>query len=165
MYKLNDNIILFSDQQIDVETLQYIQDHHIAILLDDFPLGIRIRFEHYVKKYQNISNNYSDVPKKNTISATNELPCTSVQPKAFEKKNETIELVQILSNNIQGSLIFDYFKNHNMMLNESCRNLLIEIIISDLIKKNLTMTIKLANYIADAIVTVFPSEIKVNISF
>jgi len=70
----------------------------------------------------------------------------------------------MLSNNTQGSLIFDYFKNHNM-LNDSCRNLLIEIIISDLIKKDLTMTIKLANYIADAIVTVFPSEIKVNISF
>jgi len=70
----------------------------------------------------------------------------------------------MLLNNIQGTLIFDYFKNHNM-LNESCRNLLIEIIISDLIKKNLTMTIKLANYFADAIVTVFPSEIKVNISF
>lgn len=92
------------------------------------------------------------------------MPCISVQPEAFEKKKETIELVQMLSNNTQGSLIFDYFKNHKM-LNDSCRNLLIEIIISDLVKKDLTMTIKLANYIADAIVTVFPSEIKVNISF
>lgn len=134
------------------------------MLLKGFKLGVMIRFEHYVKKYQNLSNNNSDIPEINPkITTTNELPCTSVQPEAFEKKKETIQLVQMLSNNTQGSLIFDYFKNHNM-LKDSCRNLLIEIIISDLVKKDLTMTIKLANYIADAIVTVFPSEIKVNIS-
>lgn len=75
-----------------------------------------------------------------------------------------IELLQTLLNNVHGSLILDYFKNH-YMLNESCRNLLIEIIISDLVIQNLTMTVKLANHIADAIVTLFPSEIKVNITF
>jgi len=77
---------LFSDQQIDVETLQFIQ-HHIAMLLNDFPLGVMIRFEHYVKKYQNLSNNHSDIAIINSkITTTNELPCTSVQPEASEKK-------------------------------------------------------------------------------
>lgn len=80
---------MFSDQQIDVETLQYIQGHHIAILLNDFPLGIKIRFEHHVKKYQNLSNNYSDTPEINSIIISkNELPCTSFNLKNLKKKRK-----------------------------------------------------------------------------
>jgi len=60
-------------------------------------------------------------------------------------------------------LILDYYKT-NSVLNESCRNLLVEIIINNLIKNQTNMTIKLANHIADVIVAAFQSEIKVNIN-
>lgn len=60
------------------------------MLLNDFPLGIMIRFEHYVKKYQNLSKNHSDDDDvtiiNSKITTTNELPCTSVQPEASDKK-------------------------------------------------------------------------------
>jgi hypothetical protein len=45
-------IVLFLDQQIDLETLGLMNEKHIEILLSDFPLGIRIKFENRVKKYQ-----------------------------------------------------------------------------------------------------------------
>ncbi|CAH1732642.1 unnamed protein product, partial [Aphis gossypii] len=44
--------ILFLDQQIDIEALQYIKDSHIAILLKNFPLRIHIKFEHYIEQFQ-----------------------------------------------------------------------------------------------------------------
>lgn len=55
---INDTI-LFLDQQIDIEALQYIKEKHIAIPLMNFPLGIHIKFEHHVEQYQ-ISLNKND---------------------------------------------------------------------------------------------------------
>jgi len=59
------------------------------MLLNDFPLGIMIRFEHYMKKYQNPSNNYTDITIINSkITTTNELPCTTVQPSELSELSE-----------------------------------------------------------------------------
>lgn len=70
---------------------------------------------------------------------------------------------KILLNNVQGSLILDYYKI-NSVLNDSCCNLLVEIIINNLITNHTNITKKLANYIADVIVAAFPSEIEVSIN-
>jgi len=46
----------------------------------------------------------------------------------LKKINEPFQLDKILLNNVHGSLILDYYKT-NLVFNESCRNLLIKIII------------------------------------
>jgi len=165
---INDTI-LFSDQQIDIEALQYIKEKHIPTLLMNFPLGILIKFEHYVEQYQ-ISLNKSDKPNLNTHlntnanqSMTNLILPGIVDAKKINEPFQHFQLDKILLNNVQGSLILDYYKT-NSVLNESCRNLLVEIIINNLITNQTNMTIKLANYIAEVIVTAFPSEIKVNVN-
>jgi len=70
------------------------------------------------------------------------------------------DLNEILIKSTQGAMIIDYYYKQKK-LNESSRSLLVEIIINDLIKKNRTMTIDLANSISNAIVKSFPTEIKV----
>lgn len=80
-----------------------------------------------------------------------------------KKINERFQLDKILLNNVQGSLMLDYYKT-NSVLNLICRNLLVEIIINNFITNQTNVTIKLANYIADVIVTAFPSKIKVSIN-
>ncbi|KAF0706912.1 Uncharacterized protein FWK35_00032358, partial [Aphis craccivora] len=69
------------------------------------------------------------------------------------------DLNDILIKSTQGSMIIDYYYKQKK-LNESSRSLLVEIIINDLIKKNRTMTIDLADNISNAIVKSFPTEIK-----
>lgn len=132
----------------------------------NFPLGIRIKFEHYVEQYQ-ISLNKSDKSNLNTHPNTNANQSMTklILPGIVDAKkiNEPFQLDKILLNNVQGSLILDYYKT-NSVLNESCRNLLVEIIINNLITNQTNMTIKLANCIADVIVTAFPSEIKVGVN-
>lgn len=77
-------------------------------------------------------------------------------------ENNVFQLQNVLTNNAQGSLILDYY-NKNKVLNESCRNILVETIISDIIQRDGVMTLKLENCIAEAIVGSFSTEIKVSI--
>jgi len=68
-----------------------------------------------------------------------------------------------LTNYAQGSFVLNYFKKHNVL---SCRNVLVEIIVNDLIKRESQMTLRLDNSVADdsMIATgTFPTEIKVGI--
>ncbi|KAE9542344.1 hypothetical protein AGLY_003471, partial [Aphis glycines] len=149
LYFLVNITILFSDQQIDIEALQYIKDSHIAILLKNFPLGIHIKFEHYIEQFQKkCKSDESNLNPGINIINTNQTKSISPRIQADVKYiNESFQLEKILLNNVQ-------------VWNESCRNLLVEIIINNLIKNHTNMTIKLTNYIADVIVAVFPSEIK-----
>lgn len=141
-------------------------ESHCAILLSNFPLGIRIKFENRLKKYQqtlninNISyNSHPEVNKFPTIVCNTDKTADKVK---ITLGHQIFHLQKILTNNTKGSLILDYYKKHNI-INESCRNILVEIIINDIINNDLPMNIKLANFIADAIVNVFPSEIKISI--
>jgi len=132
----------------------------------NFPLEIRIKFEHYVEQYQ-ISLNKSDKSNLNAHLSTNanQSMKNSILPGIVDAKkiNDPFQLDKILLNNAQGSLILDYYKT-NSVLNESCRNLLVEIIINNLITNQTNMSIKLANHIADVIVAAFQSEIKVSMN-
>lgn len=85
-------------------------------------------------------------------------PCSSLE--------STIDfsMEKLLSNSTQGALIINYYKSNNN-LNESCRNLLVDLIIANLIDKNHSMPISLANHISDVIVGTFTTEIKVNIIY
>lgn len=141
-----------------MEALQLMNEKHCEILLSNFKLGTRIKFEHHLKLYQrSLSINVDELPK---IVCNNDNQ--SADDIKIKLKNQTFQLENILKNYTQGSLIVDYYKKHNI-LNESCRNLFVEIIINYIIKYNISMTINLANSIANEIIKVFPSEIKVNI--
>lgn len=136
---------------------------HIEKLLANFPLGIQIKFEKYVNEYQQKQLG----PLDSSFLETKSIPSTSTQ--RFVSSNSStknlsencFDLTQILTRSTQGPLIVDYYFKHKH-LNESCRTLLVEIIINDLIKRNQTMTINLSNDIANAILLSFPTEIKVD---
>ncbi|XP_060868106.1 uncharacterized protein LOC132943234 isoform X2 [Metopolophium dirhodum] len=134
---------------------------HVEKLLVNFPLGTQIKFEKYVNGYQQKQLEQLDC----SVLETKSIPSTSTQH--FVSSNSStknlpescFDLSQILTRSTQGPLIVDYYFKHKH-LNESCRTLLVEIIINDLIKRNQTMTINLSNDIANAILLSFPSEIK-----
>lgn len=130
----------------------------MELLLTDYPIGIRIKFEKHLQEYQKNQGQQQDIsllipklitetPVQNLIQSTN-------------SSKIGFDLSEILIKSTQGSMIVDYYYKQKK-LNESSRSLLVEIIINDLIKKNRTMTIDLANSISNAIVKSFPTEIKV----
>lgn len=131
-------------------------NNHFSILLSKFPLGVRIKFEHRVKKYQQ-SLNHPQIANSHIVP----ILCSTNNNKLIDASDNIFQLDIVLKSNIQGTFILDYFQKYNI-LNESCRNMLVEIIISFVIKKEIQMTLKLANSIANAIVGTFASEIKVN---
>jgi len=140
-------------------------EKHVEILLSGFPLGIRIKFENRVKRYQEtqviISEPFTVHKSSSHQVAINNSDSSSQSPTSLSENN-VFQLQNVLTSSAQGSLILDYY-NKNKILNESCRNILVEIIISDVIKRDGVMTLKLANCIAEAIVGSFPTEIKVSI--
>ncbi|KAL5239456.1 hypothetical protein ACI65C_006866 [Semiaphis heraclei] len=63
----------------------------------------------------------------------------------------------------QSKLIVDYFKNHGK-LNDTCRNILVEIIIAYMVRHEKPMSIKVAQNISLQIISAFPTEIKFKFS-
>jgi len=146
---------------MDLEALGLMNDHHLEILLSNVPLGPRIKFENKVKKYQESlvqNSEHITVNKTSTTIISNSDKISHTVKVTTE--NQVFQLYTILTNYAQGSFILNYFKTHNV-LNESHRNVLVEIIINDLIKRESQMTFRLANSIADAITGTFSTEIKV----
>lgn len=134
------------------------KNRHIELLMANFPLGIQIKFEKCVNEYQKTELGQLD----GSFLETKSIPSASIQHSVSSNSSiknlpeNLFDLTQILTRSTQGPLIVDYYFKHKH-LNESCRTLLVEIIINDLIKRNQTMTINLSN----DIVLSFPSEIKV----
>lgn len=152
----------FLEQCIDTEAMKYMNSKHIALLLTGFPLGIRIKFEKYIYDYQTkqVEQNYNPSVEPKLMPIT---PAQNIVSSNLSSSTAIMfDLATILTKSTQGSIIVDYYYKHKK-LNELCRSLLVEIIINDLIKRNCTMTIDLANNIANSIVVSFPSEIKVRI--
>ncbi|XP_029347666.1 uncharacterized protein LOC107882231 isoform X2 [Acyrthosiphon pisum] len=146
---------------VDVEALKYINSKQIAQLLHKYPLGKRIKFEHYVKQWRKNSI-HKDVRNESTsrkrsisissISSTSS-PSTSSEP------IQSFLLHDILTKSVQGALITDYYRT-NKNLNETCRNLLVDLIVSSLIDKQMSMSICLADRIATEIIGTFTTELK-----
>lgn len=131
---------------------------HIGLLLTNYPLGIHIKFEKHLEEYQKNQEQRHNVSLlKSKIIAETPVQNLTLQSTPSESG---FDLNEILIKSTQGVMIIDYYCKQKK-LNESSRSLLVEIIINDLIKKNRTMTIDLANSISNAIVKSFPTEIKV----
>lgn len=107
-------------------------------------LGIRIKFENRAKRYQEslviASEPFTNVKSLSRQVAINNSD-SSLQSLKSLPENNLFQLHNVLTSNTQGSLILDYY-NKNKILNEICRNILVEIIISDIIKKDCVMTLK-----------------------
>lgn len=147
---------------MDLEALGLMNDNHLEILLSNLPLGPRIKFENKVKKYQASlvqNSEFTTVNKTSAIIMSNAHEISQKVTKVTNE-NQVFKLHTILKNYAQRSIVLNYFEQHNI-LNESCRNVLVEIIINDLIKRESQMTFRLANSVADAITETFPTEIKV----
>jgi hypothetical protein len=122
-------VFVVTDQCIDTEIMKYMNCKHIRLLLVNFPLGIQIKFEKYIHDYQNNEVEQHQIPFLKPKS----IPVSTAQN--IVPTNENIfDLNQILTKSSQGSMVVDYYFK-NKKLNESCRTLLVELIINDLIKK------------------------------
>lgn len=134
--------------------MNYIKTDQILQLLSKYPLGVKIKFEHYVKQWQKnrqLNPSVENKPRK-SISSSKSIS-TLYQVQHFS-------LDEILNKNSQGALIINYYKTNNN-LNESCRNMMLDIIISDLVEKNISMSVVLADTVATTITETFPTELKV----
>lgn len=141
---------------MDIDALRYINSAQICQLLNKYPLGIRIKFGYYIKQWQ--SSKFEKSSSELNLS-TNTVKSSSSSLSESEPLH-SFSLDDILTNNTQGSLILNFYKSNNN-LNEMCRNLLIDLIISSLLDEKRPMTTSFANHIADVIVGTFPTEIKV----
>lgn len=131
-------------------------------LVNKHPLGTRIKFVQYVKEWQkSIRGNALDnsAPRRLSGAISSNILSTG---SAFTSSElaQSFNLENILSTNTQGAMIVSYYSLNNY-LNESCRNLLVDLIIATLVDKKMSMTVTLANHIATTIVETFTSEIKV----
>ncbi|KAL5234102.1 hypothetical protein ACI65C_001512 [Semiaphis heraclei] len=139
---------------IDIEALQSISTSQIEKLLSTFPMGVKIKFEKNIKQLRNKPEEDSvDRMKRSTVSTSSfsNVPVCHISPQ--------FSLHNVLSNNYHGVMITNYYKSNNT-LNESCRSLLIDLIISSLIEKSIPMSVGLANTIAKTIVETFTTELK-----
>ncbi|VVC41518.1 Hypothetical protein CINCED_3A016863 [Cinara cedri] len=134
------------DQLIDMKVLSIMKSEHVNELLNEFPLGIKILFNHYLENWQNTQNVLSN--KINTKSVHEE--------SAFDIN---INLSDILTTSSTGTMIIDYYKTNNKF-NDNIRSLLVETVINYIITKKIPMSVNLANYFGNQIVKMFPSEVK-----
>ncbi|KAF0749317.1 C2H2-type domain-containing protein [Aphis craccivora] len=116
---------------VDVEALRYITKDEIIQLLNKHPLGTRVKCAQYVKEWQK-----------------------SIRGNTLQDISASIKLSET-----SGAIIVNYYSMNNN-LNESCRNLIVDLIIATLVDKKISMTVALVNTIATVIVETFTSEIK-----
>ncbi|KAF0709353.1 C2H2-type domain-containing protein [Aphis craccivora] len=145
-------------EYVDVEALKYINSYQIAQLLHKYPLGNRIKFEHYRKNSteKDVRNELTSRKRSTSISSI----LSNSSPSIPSEPIQSFLLHDILTKSVQGALITDYYGS-NKNLNETCRNLLVDLIVSSLIDKQMSMSICLADRIATEITGIFPTELKI----
>lgn len=134
-------------------------------LLEKFPLGIQILFRHELGLWQNsqenINLNENNSIRNDSIQKFQSLPpSTEKISTAPSKLNYTVQVGEILNSCTRGNLIVDYYKKKNR-LNDGIRTTLVELLISHMITNNIPMSVNISESIADQIVTMFSSEVKV----
>lgn len=144
---------------MDIEAFRLINSIQIDKLLKKYPLGVRIKFEHYIKQWQKSKcDNNSSSSNLSTPSLTS--PVSLLSAESLESV-PAFSLDDILKRSTHGSMIINYYES-NKKLNETCRNLLVDLIIASLLEEKHPMSTALANHISDIIIGTFTTEIKVN---
>lgn len=151
------------DECIDIDALKYIKPRHIDKLLSTQPLGILIKFENCVETWQKSLQDKSLIVIDNSLVSGVQNLQTSLQNKPLSEIDRTlvsgVQVHTILANSTRGKLLLDYYKIHKE-LNDSIRGNLVDLIVHDIISKNIPMSISLAESVAEQIAIMFPSEIK-----
>lgn len=71
-----------------------------------------------------------------------------------------LKVDEVLNSTTQGALILSYYEKYNK-LNDGIRSTLVDILIGSVLSQKLPMSVILAESIADQIVVMFKSEVKV----
>lgn len=90
---------------MDIEALRYKNSIQIDKLLMNYPLGVRIKFEHNVKQWENSKwdNNYSD----SNLSTSSSL---FVSTKSLDPV-PAFTIDEVLKRSTHGSMIINYYTN------------------------------------------------------
>lgn len=105
--------------------MRYINSQQITQLLNKYPLGIRIKFDYYVKQWQkSIREDILNIPAPKRIGLVSSNVLSTNSESTSSELLQLFNLNDILSTNSQGAMIINYY-SLNKNLNETCRNLLV----------------------------------------
>lgn len=135
----------------------------------NYPLGTYIQFEHKLGLWQQsqLPTNVRLDNEKRLPTTSNSIQGSSLNTQISNNYNPTqacqtsVQIESILTNSPDGLLILKYFKCHEEF-NDNIRVKLVDLIIHYIISNEISMSLTLADNIADQIVFMFPSEIKVS---
>lgn len=117
-------------------------------------MGVQLQFEKELIIWQQ---------QKVQTDPTTILPEKDHQSKTLPAVESIIKVFSAVKDSPNGKLVLDYFKIYKK-LNDSIRCKLVDMIIHYIISSKMPMTIKLADSIADQIVCMLSSEVKVPIN-
>lgn len=140
-------------------TLSYMKSEHVHKLLKKFPFEIIFKFEAELEKWQKTLNNLNNCPNTNSIEISLNKSNVTTLPKSL-KSYHNFRVGEVLTSSTQGSLILDYFKTHNK-LNDGIRATLVDILIGHVLSQQIPMSVSLAESLANQVVAMFKSEVKV----
>lgn len=158
-YNKNDFVLIklkvmyIIDQTITIEVLKYMKPMHVEKLLKNYTLGVQLKFEKELTLWQ----------QKVQTDPITILPEKDQQSKILPAVESIVKVFNVVKDSPNGKLVLDYFKIYKK-LNDSIRCKLVDMIIHYIISSKMPMTIKLADSIADQIVCMFSSEVKVPIN-
>lgn len=147
-----------------MSALRLLNTRHIDKLLSTYPLGILVKFESQLEKWKS-GLNIVDIDKRTELAETSTLDISmnkanSEPPLKSFKLSQELNVDVILNSSTQGSLILDYYRQNNK-LNDGIRSTLVDILIGQVLSQRIPMSVSLAESIANQIVAIFNSEIKV----
>lgn len=147
-----------------MSVLRLLETEHVNKLLSTYPLGIIVRFQHELVKWKKSLNSVDkNITTESIETSSLHTPINepNVQPplKQFQLSHD-LKVDEILNSSTQGSLILDYYKQNNK-LNDGIRSTLVDVLIGHVFSQCIPMSVGLAESIADQIVVMFKSEIKV----
>jgi hypothetical protein len=83
------------------------------------------------------------------------------KPQISHTTTHEFKVDEVLNSTVQDSLILNYYKMYDK-LNDDIRTTLVESLIGHVLSQKIPMSVSLAESIADQIVVMFRSEVKVN---
>lgn len=154
----------YVDQLIDIKVLTIKKMYHVEKLLSKFPWGIIFKFEDELTKWQTngsiTSNDHNNITNLGEI-----VLCSSSKPIVEDSQKSPnikyqLKANELLNSTTQGPLILNYYEK-NSKLNDGIRLTLVDILIGHELSQKIAMSVTIAESIADQVVVMFKSEVKV----
>lgn len=152
-------LLIYVDQLIDMTTLSRMKSEQVYKLLNNFPYGIIFKFEEELEQWQKNTNILNNCQNTNSNEMSLNKSNAETLPKPH-KSCHNLRVDEVLTSSTQGSLILDYFKTHNK-LNDGIRATLVDILIAQVLSQQIPMSVSLAESLANQIVAMFKTEVKV----